>query len=147
MKKILSLLLVLLLSLGLSACNNSISKNNEVEQATVDPIQERKEMLGGAFINCCDSDSGFASLSADNTSLVIDTNPNDTKYSYFNEEKALAAIVATNSYLKFPSSITDKMSSTRALDGMQTQSGSDFTATWTYHPDKGLRVIYEINFS
>lgn len=147
MKKILSLSLVVLLCFGLCACNRTVSLFFETVQEAVDPTQERKDMLEEAFVKCCDSDSDFASLSADSTSLVIDTNPNDTEYSYFNEEKAFAAIVATNNYLKFPSSITDKMSSTRALDGMQTQNGSDFTATWTYHPDEGLKVIYEINFS
>ena len=146
MKKILSVLLVVLLCFGLCACNNSTSKNNQVVQETVDPIQERKDMLDEAFIKCCDADINFATLSSDYSALTIDTNPKDTGYSYY-EDEATAAIVATNSFLNLPASVTEKMSSTRALDGMQSQNCGDFTVSWTYHPDNGLRVIYEVNFS
>ena len=146
MKKILSVLLVVLLCFGLCACNNSTSKNNQVAQETVDPIQERKDMLDEAFIKCCDADINFATLSSDYSALTIDTNPKDTSYSYY-EDEATAAIVATNSFLNLPASVTEKMSSTRALDGMQSQNCGDFTVSWTYHPDNGLRVIYEVNFS
>ena len=146
MKKILSVLLVVLLCFGLCACNNSTSKNNQVVQETVDPIQERKDMLDEAFIKCCDADINFATLASDYSALTIDTNPKDTGYSYY-EDEATAAIVATNSFLNLPASVTEKMSSTRALDGMQSQNCGDFTVSWTYHPDNGLRVIYEVNFS
>ena len=32
------------------------------------------------------------------------------------------------------------INSTRALDGMQTDSWHDITARWTYHPDDGLDI-------
>ena len=146
MKKILSVLLVVLLCFGLCACNNSTSNNNQVAQETVDPIQERKDMLDEAFIKCCDANINFATLSSDYSALTIDTNPEDIAYSRY-EDEATAAIVATNSFLNLPASINEKMSSTRALDGMQSQNCGDFTVSWTYHPDNGLRVIYEVNFS
>ena len=36
-----------------------------------------------------------------------------------------------------------KASNTRAIDGMQTAVGDHANATWTYHPDDGLLVIFE----
>lgn len=40
-----------------------------------------------------------------------------------------------------PDSVFSQISATRALDGMQKASWDKFSATWTYHPDNGLRVI------
>ena len=77
-------------------------------------------------------------------SLTIDTNPEDSSY-YVYEDDALYAIVAINDYLGLPSSLIDKMSSTRALDGIQTQDCGEYTVTWNYHPDNGMKVIYEVN--
>ena len=144
MKKFLSALLVVLFCVGLCACDSAGPVNTETTQE--DPIQKRKDMLDEAFIVCCDADINFASLSSDSTALTIDTNPNDTGYSRY-EDDATAAIVATNSFLNLPDSLTEKMASTRALDGMQSQNCGDFTVSWTYHPDNGLKVIYEVNFS
>lgn len=40
-----------------------------------------------------------------------------------------------------PPSVTARMDSTRALDGMQDAEWGGFTASWTYHPDEGLNLI------
>jgi hypothetical protein len=45
--------------------------------------------------------------------------------------------------LGFPSSTGSKIQGTRALDGTLTASGDGVAATWTYHPDDGLRVVVE----
>ena len=154
MKKLTLLMCLIVLFGSLCGCgNNAEVMDSEIEteasseEVTVDPVEARKILLKEAYENHCEPDIGFAYLSADGTSLVIDTNPRDTSYSYTFEEEAIKAVLATNEYLGLPSSVTDKMSSTRALDGMQSQDCGDFTATWTYHPDKGLHVIYEVNFS
>lgn len=146
MKKFLSVMLVVLLCFGVCACNNT-SQIEGASQGEADPIQERKNMLDEAFIKCCDADINFATLTSDCSALTIDTNPDDNEYYSRYEDEATAAIVATNSFLNLPASVTEKMSSTRALDGMQSQNCGDFTVSWTYHPDNGLRVIYEVNFS
>jgi hypothetical protein len=33
------------------------------------------------------------------------------------------------------------MEQTRALDGRQSETWEDFSASWTYHPDNGLDVL------
>ena len=43
--------------------------------------------------------------------------------------------------VSMPDSVVSQMSGTRALDGTQTASWDEMSATWTYHPKNGLRVI------
>ncbi|MCA1655830.1 MAG: hypothetical protein LC635_05200, partial [Pseudonocardiaceae bacterium] len=43
--------------------------------------------------------------------------------------------------LDAPRSVTARMDSTRALDGMQTATWEGYEASWTYHPDAGLDLI------
>jgi hypothetical protein len=43
--------------------------------------------------------------------------------------------------LAAPTSVTARMDSTRALDGMQTATWDGYSASWTYHPDDGLDLI------
>lgn len=46
--------------------------------------------------------------------------------------------------LDAPASVTTRMESTRALDGMQSWQWDDLEASWTYHPDDGLDIIITI---
>ena len=145
MKKRIALLMASIMFLSLVACGGSKSKSKDEEEEEVDPVEEAKEKLEEAYDTCCEGSSyEYASLGYDNMSLTIDTNPTN-KSSDDNESDAMAAIVAINSYLGIPSSVLDKMSSTRALDGMQTQDCGTYTVTWNYHPDNGMKVIYEVN--
>jgi hypothetical protein len=45
--------------------------------------------------------------------------------------------------LDIPASVTARMDSTRALDGVQTGTWDSYTATWSFHPDTGLDLIIE----
>ena len=45
--------------------------------------------------------------------------------------------------LHTPDSVISRMDGTRALDGTIEGQWDGFTASWTYHPDRGLRVIVE----
>jgi len=42
--------------------------------------------------------------------------------------------------LGVPAAVRDHVSTTRALDGQQTDSWPGYTARWTYHPDDGLQM-------
>jgi len=46
--------------------------------------------------------------------------------------------------LKVPTAVKDHMGSTRALDGMQTDSWAGFNARWNYHPDNGMNLTITI---
>lgn len=45
--------------------------------------------------------------------------------------------------LGMPAGTAARMDGTRALDGTQSAEGEHATATWTYHPDNGLRVVFQ----
>lgn len=84
---------------------------------------------------------GYASLSNDASCLTIDTNPDDKEDFYSSE--AVDYIQTVNQELGLPDAVFERMQSTRALDGTQTADYDNVFVTWSYHPDKGLRVIYE----
>ncbi|MEW1807536.1 hypothetical protein [Pseudarthrobacter sp. NPDC080039] len=54
---------------------------------------------------------------------------------------SLTEIVCVLDALSVPDSVVSQMDATRALDGMQRASWDKISATWTYHPDNGFRVI------
>ena len=146
MKKIVSLLLITILCFSLVACGTSENTETEVatQVATQSPQEIAQNKLAEAYETCCENGvKDYAKLGYDKMSLTIDTNPNDGYYSY--EDDATTAIVTTNLFLELQSSLIEKMSSTRALDGTQTQDCGEYTVTWNYHPDNGLKVIYEVN--
>lgn len=53
------------------------------------------------------------------------------------------AVRCMNNELGFGDSLYEKMSMTRAIDGMQTDENDKIKVSWNYHPDSGLSVIYE----
>ena len=143
LKRTLCLLLVLLTAGSLCACGGS---NTSAEVPTENPVESAKAKLEEAYNTCCKgSKTEYAKLGYDGMSLTVDTNPDDSEYYNSYEDDAIAAIQAINLYLGLPASLLEKMSSTRALDGTQTQNCGTYTATWNYHPDNGLKVIYEVN--
>lgn len=46
--------------------------------------------------------------------------------------------------LGFSSAVRERMARTRALDGTQDASGHNVNVTWTYHPDTGLQMVFEV---
>ena len=142
--KIVALALVLLVGISLVvSCGDSTESSGNTKTETKDPVAAAKAKLSEAYTTCCKgADKRYASRSSDGMSLTIDTKPDNKSYS--GEADACDAIVAINKYLGLPSSLNDKMESTRALDGMQTQDCGSYTVTWNYHPDNGLKVIYEV---
>lgn len=45
--------------------------------------------------------------------------------------------------LGFSSAVLGRMEQTRALDSTQEAEGDGVNVTWTYHPDDGLRLVFE----
>ena len=43
-----------------------------------------------------------------------------------------------------PDAVRQHVSTTRALDGQQTDSWTGYTARWTYHPDDGLQMTIQV---
>ena len=86
----------------------------------------------------------WCTLSDDGKSLSIDTNPANMKSGEYSDEFGLSLIRSANTALELPDALTDKMLQTRAIDGMQSAEYRDVKITWSFHPDQGLEVIYEV---
>lgn len=89
------------------------------------------------------SSNYWCTIASDGTYMRIDTNPYNLDNSH--NSTAYYKIKEINSDLGFPSSTFQEMGQTRAIDGRQTATAGKYTASWTYHPDKGLEVLYTIN--
>ncbi len=60
------------------------------------------------------------------------------------ESGALEAIQYANKELGFNGSLYSRMLETSALMGRQREENDKYRVSWTYHPDDGLEVTYEI---
>ncbi len=91
---------------------------------------------------------------ADGSYLKLDTNPYDKGFddmSYVEmsaissiQSDTLDAIQFVNKELGFTDALYSKMMETSALMGRQTDENDKYRVSWTYHPDSGLEVVYEI---
>lgn len=94
--------------------------------------------LKALFNDYCSS--AYATVASDGSYLSIDTNPDD-KDDHF-EYIAYMEIQSVLEALELPESVLNRMGQTRAMDGIQSYNTDDLEITWTYHPDKGLEVVF-----
>lgn len=99
-----------------------------VEQNDLEPVEENSLF--------------YMTVADDGSYIEIDSNPLDMED--FHIDIAFDAVKYTNKELGFSDSLFLKMSQTRALDGTQSDSNEYINVLWTYHPNKGLSVIYEL---
>lgn len=95
----------------------------------------------------------YITVGSDGSYLMVDTNPYDEDYEDLGltelqefidvTNDSTSAIEMINSELGFPGSVMQNMNKTTALQGRQTAEASKYRASWTYHPDHGLEVMYE----
>lgn len=93
----------------------------------------------------------WCTIASDGSYLKIDTNPtnkdsDDITWTDY-ENLILPAnekIEQINKDLGFSSALYEKMNTTTWSMGKQTDSNDKYVVSWTYHPDKGLEVMYEI---
>ena len=90
----------------------------------------------------CEVKSSYASVAADGSYLSIDTNPKDID-DYIDAE-AYFSISNVNAALGIPDSLMATMNRTRAIDGTQSETFDNIKVSWSYHPDNGLEVVYQV---
>ena len=97
------------------------------------------------------SSNSWCTIASDGSYMKIDTNPNnkdsdDLTWSDYDSFVLPAndAIERINKELGFSDALMEKMNTTTWSQGKQSDSNDKYTVTWTYHPDKGLEVMYEI---
>lgn len=88
---------------------------------------------------------------SDGSWLRIDTDPYDGDYSSplaqrlypQQQNNSLSGIRFMNEKCGFPDSVYEKMMNTSAIMGQQQEENKKFRVSWTYHPNRGLEVMYE----
>lgn len=78
-----------------------------------------------------------AVLSEDGKSVTLDTQGEDDI-----EGEDVADVQCFLRGLGAPDYVAQHISTTRALDGQQTDEWDDIEARWTYHPDNGLQITF-----
>jgi hypothetical protein len=87
-------------------------------------------------------DGDYIQLSSDRLSIFVDTNPrNRDGYSNF---ETMTDIQTIHNRLELPDSLYQNMLTTRALDGRQSRTFNNLLISWSYHPNQGLSVVYEL---
>lgn len=93
----------------------------------------------------------WCTIASDGSYLKIDSNPFDfdsddyPSLAHMYASDADNMVEKINKDLGFSSALMEKMNTTTWSQGRQTDSNSKYRVTWTYHPDKGLEVMYEMN--
>lgn len=125
---------------GEGSCTITITAGKKSDSLTVtvkagpDLAAVHRAINGGTY---------YCELASDGSYLAIDTNP--LNLDDFSASSAWTMIQEANKELGLPDSVLTKMGQTRAMDGRQTHTTDELTVSWTYHPDQGLEVIYELN--
>lgn len=119
----------------------TVRTDNGKKDECVITVTQAKTNLKSVFDLYCDDQ--WATVASDGSYLSIDTNPQDSAYNY-HEEEAIKGIYLVHSALDIPDSVIEKMSRTNALSGIQSTTHGDIEISWSYHPDNGLEIIYEV---
>lgn len=88
------------------------------------------------------NDNWYCEIAEDGSWMRIDTNPLDVD-DYYNSH-TINDIKEVNKKLGFTDSVYRKMLETRSIDGRQSDENNKVKVSWTYHPDRGLEVLYEV---
>ncbi len=107
---------------------------------TPTPTLPPKKPLETVYDYFCDP--SYATLASDGSCLMIDTKPNDNESE--ESEEAIKAVGSILYLLDFPESVVYKMQRTNALAGIQSEVHNSYRVSWTYHPDNGLEVMFEM---
>jgi len=120
----------------ITATCGSISKTIEIT------VKKKLPDLRKLYNDYCTS--SWAEIGSDNSYLEIDDNPYD--YDDYFISAADSAIQEINRQLNLPSSLYNDMLQTSWDMGKQreTYESIGIEVSWTYHPDKGLEVIYKL---
>lgn len=93
------------------------------------------------------------SRATDDSYMEIDTNPYDKDYDelelwqqltfYKTQNDSIEGIKFLNKRFGFSSAVYKKMMETTALMGRQSEENGKYRVSWSYHPSRGLEVLYE----
>lgn len=106
-------------------------------------VVERDGIDFAEIYNAVGGEGHYCKLGPDASYIEVDTNPSDLD-EYLSLD-GIEFIGKINKELEVPASISTKMARTSALDGRQSEVSGDIRVSWTYHPNRGLEVMWENN--
>lgn len=114
----------------------SATKSSAPAETMIHQARHSCDLDGGVF-------SPYATLGDADHTITMQGAPEDPEWKNIRKVTGLPAgsITCVLKAVAVPDSVVSQMDATRALDGMQKASWNKFSATWTYHPDHGLKVI------
>ncbi len=128
-------------------CKITVSSKNgktDVCAITVEAhIPNFKELYSSYGLN------DWCEIASDGSYMTVDTNPTDADsddwWEFYDAMTAgMDFIEKVNGELGFSAALTEKMNTSTWSMGRQSQENDNYIVSWTYHPDKGLEVMYEV---
>ena len=125
-------------------CKVIVKKKKTVLPEQTQTTQSEQPIFIKLYNKYCINIPECAKVGSDGSYLSLDTNHYDIKHSYYYIDPVDTAIQNINRELGIPESVYQRMLHTNALQGRQTATYGKYSVSWTYHPDNGLEVIYEL---
>lgn len=104
--------------------------------AEIAAVEEAKSTLFASAKSAC----GGGQVLDDGRAFVVDVEGEDAG----SGDVSLSQLDCLFERVGVPSSVKEKMYQTRSLDGRQSAEWDDVQASWNYHPDDGLDIIFEL---
>lgn len=100
------------------------------------PAPAAKQNLLQAAQESCDRGGSGTRLADGDRTLIVEGAGKDNPSGL-----SASAIICIFGAVGMPTAVSERVESTRALDGQVEDSWPGYRATWTYHPDAGLNMI------
>ena len=114
----------------------------ESENASSGENENKLRVAYNEIIEAYPTATFVVTIGADESYITTDTNPYNMSDYYNASYVSICEQVVYK--LGMPASTWQLMISTRALDGTRTDTKNGVFASWTYHPDSGLRTTFTL---
>lgn len=93
--------------------------------------------IAAAATSCAVEDNPWITVGDEGRSVSMQTAGDES------DGADLVDVVCVLNELDVPDSVISRLDSTRALDGRQSATWNELSASWGYHPDSGLDIVIE----
>lgn len=136
---VLGLVLGALLSAVVTASAIAVRQQAETEAAAVAAEEAKSEFFEDAARRC--GLTGVVEIADEGKTMIVDGAGEEVGSGDVDFTDLDCIIEAVDA----PASVVELMYQTRSLDGRQSADWDDVTASWSYHPDDGLDIIFELD--
>jgi hypothetical protein len=133
MKSILGVAAAAVAILGLTACSGATAAPAQTPTASPTPTRSQ---IAKTLETCHVTSNDYATPGDSGYTVTLQGAPE-----YTENGLAMTDIACVLKGVSVPDSVVSEMDATRALDGTQKESWDKYQASWTYHPDHGLRIV------